>query len=966
MRTKRALSAFVGALLGAAVLAVPAGPAQAYEQRDVRKSGWAYVDSRQPDKSFVNGSGDAPIGASLDGDGKAHRYRSYFTFDIARFKGSVVHQAEFVIAERSAADCASAQPVELWRTDPTTSSTTWNNRPRQRELLGIVQAGGATECPGHLVWDVLPALRKAADRGESTLTVEIRVPRSLEADVAHGRVLIPFPSLRTEYNFAPTVTRIGHSYPSDWICGTRKNPQPLGAHSYTLMVEGADADQFDQFYGIFAAWPVGHEDQRVEREGEAFGGDFSRIEWEMSQYPHGTVLAWTARADDGHDLSDWAKPCYVLVDSQLPPAPVVTSSTYPADGEQHGGEGVPGTFRVSANGDKDVVGYYWGEPGDVYRHISAPRPGGDVTFEYTPRSFYERLAVQTVDSAGNRSPVTTYEFFVRATAPAVTVTVGGVGLPSKVRIWTHLADVTEFGYRVGDGAEVRVPAGADGAADVTVVFPQIGQSQVHVRSYVGAELVGAMTESVWVTDVPTIESDDFSWEHDGVVGRPGTFTFRPGRAGVVAYEYAFNSGEGLQRIDADADGTAVLQWTPTQAGWEMLTVRSINADDTRSESAMTDFNVFDTRPYVYSSLYADYGANGGVGIPGEFQFDTPLPDAGAYVYQLNGGPEVVVDADPIFSQVTVTLTPDRSGPNTLRVRTRFLDGTLSPERTYAFEVSDAPVVVSTDYPANESVGQPGQPGRFTFKPGRGDVAEYRYALDGNPAQMVAAGPDGRATVDITPAHSGYNTLTVTSVAADGTTSAERRYSFQVRDPYVRVSSDYYEWVARGGLGSVAEFRFDVELADVSAFEYQVNGGPWHSVERSSTTTVSVTLDRNGENLLSVRGRTAAGTHTAQTDYPFLVGTAPLVSSNTYRPSGATGGVGVPGEFTFVQGCPGVVEFEYSDNDVEPTIVPADGQGRATITYTPETSSSHTMRVRGRTTDGVWSDLTEYYFYVAGN
>ncbi|MEV4535224.1 hypothetical protein AB0J82_15470 [Asanoa sp. NPDC049518] len=405
-----------------------------------------------------------------------------------------------------------------------------------------------------------------------------------------------------------------------------------------------------------------------------------------------------------------------------------------------------------------------------------------------------------------------------------------------------------------------------------------------------------------------------------------------------------------------------MHWTPTQAGWELISVRSVSADGTLSEATSSDFNVVDTRPYVYSNSYPDYGAHGGVGLPGEFQLSTPLPDVDAYVYQFNDGPEQVADADPNFPHVTVNWTPERSGPNTLRVRMRFLDGSFSPERAYEFQVDDAPLVVSTDYPENESVGQPGQPGRFTFSPGREGVVEYRYSLDGNADEVVAAGPDGRATLDITPTHPGYNILLVASVGADGTTSAQRQYSFRVRDPFVRVYSDYYEWAPRGGLGSVAEFRFDTELSEVTAFEYRVNGGAWQTVEGSWSATAKVTLDRNGENLLSVRGRTATGT-TAQTDYPFLVGTAPLVSSSVYLPSGSTGGVGVPGDFTFTQGGPGMVEFEYTVNDVDVTTVPADANGKATITWTPTGGGSHAMRVRGRTADGTWSNATEYRFYV---
>ncbi|MET8039476.1 hypothetical protein ABZU25_01275 [Micromonospora sp. NPDC005215] len=952
-------------MLGASLVTVTANPAQADEQLDLRKSGWAYTDSYLPKKSFVDSAGDAPIGAWADARGKTHRSRSYFTFDVSRFRKAIVHRADLIIGERSAADCATAQPVQLWRTDPIKATTSWESEPRRRELIGTILAGGSATCPGYLVWDIMPTLQRLADQDKQTLTVEIAVPHGDEGKLSHGRKLHPFPVIRSDVNNAPTIAQIGLEWPS-WSCGTKKNPQAVGPRSYTFMLRGADADSGDSLInGQFAAWPVGHEDQRTEQLGSSYGDTLAKVPWEMSQYPHGTVVAWTARAYDGQDYSKWAPPCYVKVDTQRPAPPVVTSTKYPDDGQPHGGPGVPGTFVFTANGSPDVVGYYWGRYGETYNYLPAPRPGAVVTLEYTPTFYNEALSVRSVDSASNSSQVTEYQFVVRSTAPQVQVTVGGVGLPSQLAISTNVDGVTEFGYRIGGGDEIRVPASTDGTTEVPVTFPEAGVIRLEVRSYVGTEFVGASTEDVRVRDTPLVESADFAFpDHNGVVGRPGSFTFRPGRAGVVAYEYGLLYGE-MQRIDAAADGTAVLSWTPTAPGWHTFMVRSISADGTVSEIVQYEFNIIDTKPTVYSQTYYEYGAWGGVGIPGEFHISTAMPDVDVFLYRYNDGAEQVLDQ--VDNEAQLTLAPDRSGSNTLAVRTRFLNGSFSPTRTYLFEVSDAPVVTSSAYPESGSAGQPGQPGQFTFNPGRSDVVEYRYLLDyTGEEQVVAAGPDGRATVEITPPHPGYTLLTVSSRAADGTVSAERRYYFRVRDSRVEVFSAYNEYAAIGGLGATGTFSLDTEIGEVTTFEYQLNGGAWQSVPKtphSMYTDISLTMDRNGANVFSVRGRTEAGEYTPQTDYPFLVGTAPLVSSATYPTDQWSGGVGVPGDFTFTQGAPGVLEFEYAVDDEPAVLVAANAAGVASASYTPSSASWHTMRVRGRTTDGVWTDTTNYSFVV---
>ena len=213
-------------------------------------------------------------------------------------------------------------------------------------------------------------------------------------------------------------------------------------------------------------------------------------------------------------------------------------------------------------------------------------------------------------------------------------------------------------------------------------------------------------------------------------------------------------------------------------------------------------------------------------------------------------------------------------------------------------------------------------------------------------------------------HSGWTQLYVTGVGADGTTTPERSYPFIVRDPNVFVFSGYNEYTPRGGVGAIARFSFFTEISEVTTYEYRLNDGSWTSVPRTPdalATEVSLTMDRNGPNLFSIRGRTDAGVYTPQTDYAFLVGTAPLVTSADY-PDGVWPAAPHAGTFTFTQGSPGIVEFEYRIDGGEAVLVAAVA-GVATAAYTPPTAGQHSLTVPSRDTAGFWSDLTNYGILV---
>jgi len=319
---------------------------------------------------------------------------------------------------------------------------------------------------------------------------------------------------------------------------------------------------------------------------------------------------------------------------------------------------VKGRFWFSANGDRDVVAYtYTDIDGSVPYKRAVPRwPGGPAVIEWTPRIAGEQfLEVWPEDAAGNRGPMTRYRFTVRDTAPGGSVDVAGVGLPSRLTL-TGVPEVTQFGYQLPGQAEVRFPA-VNGAGSTNVTFPAVGSYEITTRSYVRNRMIGSGRLFVYVDDAPTVSSAEFQLDRSPVAGQPGTFTFAPRSAGVVAYLYSFGGAE--QRIEAPG-GTAVLPFTPPSGGWYTLYVRSVRADGSTSSPATHYFNVIDPHPTVYVYDVNNYPRTDGPGSRLQVDLRSGLPTATGFAYRFNGGAEQTVTAEG--GGTSVFVTPDHAGP----------------------------------------------------------------------------------------------------------------------------------------------------------------------------------------------------------------------------------------------------------------------------------------------------------------
>ncbi len=326
----------------------------------------------------------------------------------------------------------------------------------------------------------------------------------------------------------------------------------------------------------------------------------------------GQTYAWRAQTVAGSDASAWSAPCYFTVDDTVPAkAPTISSSNYPQGQPDQGG--APVQFTLDANGVSDVAGFVYSwqgvlpVPGTNIGSYGIPQPsdpysdpryfarattlGGSASVSLVPPtgSGPMTLSVASLDRAFNESAMSTYQFFVKSTAPTVT---SPVPSPEFDRPTTFLlkpdaalqtaSPVTGYSVQILGGQSqqtVDVKASDDGTAEVTLTLNGTSGNSLQVSS---------RSEDGWVSDAawlnvpfdttPTVSSDVYPENGSGGgAGVPGTFSFTPKVKDVVSYTYSFNWGTS-ETVPADGDGKAQLSWTPDQSGSYDLQVYATTRD----------------------------------------------------------------------------------------------------------------------------------------------------------------------------------------------------------------------------------------------------------------------------------------------------------------------------------------------------------------------------------------------------
>jgi hypothetical protein len=451
------------------------------------------------------------------------------------------------------------------------------------------------------------------------------------------------------------------------------------------------------------------------------------------------------------------------------------------------GVGVPGVFQFSP-GMSDVVEYAY-RLDDGPTQTVAAGADGRASVTLTPTSGGQHvLRVSNRNRDGVTSLEREYRFLVD-TAPTVTGDVNRyvyIGSTSSYRFAPRMIDVVEYEYWFVDEQQretphVTVPAGADGTAGGTRTATASGWFWLKVRS---RSADGTLSE-IRTMFVPVDGARPQITRTGGELpGEPAVITFDSPMENVTEYVYTLNLDPSTTTtVPAGPDGTATITWTPTELGWAQINVRARNAAGLLSDEDSTWFYV-DGAPEVSSTDFPRFGAV--PRRPGSFTFTPRAQNVVGYEYRFNFGTPATVPAGADGS-ATVTWTPTGDGYHQLDVRSRSADGTLSPYRTYSFEVNSAPFVWSDEYPMWTESGAPGVPGTFRLSPQAAGVTEYVYTFDyefngPGPEASVAAGPDGAASFTWAPPDPGIYLLSVRARDADGVLSAVTEYYFYVGLP----------------------------------------------------------------------------------------------------------------------------------------------------------------------------------------
>ncbi|MBM0275760.1 hypothetical protein [Micromonospora tarensis] len=294
------------------------------------------------------------------------------------------------------------------------------------------------------------------------------------------------------------------------------------------------------------------------------------------------------RAADSGATGEWSGSCYFRTDFQGPAvAPTVTSTDFPTEGWH---PALPGQFTFDAAATPDAVGFRYQLNGGVVQTVPADGPGGSATVTITPDAGPSSLTVVGVDTAGNRSPEARYEFRASDISPIVTGRLAEVGVPATFTVQPGMAGVVPYRFHLDGDPEQTVEAAADGTATLTVTATRGGNRTLSVTSVTAADVAATAVRTFALSIAPKISATVYQQgATSGGPGVPGVFTFTPRQSDVVSYRYRF--GTVTSTVAAAADGTASVTWTPTKAGFTVLTVWSVNRDGTQSDSASFAFTV---------------------------------------------------------------------------------------------------------------------------------------------------------------------------------------------------------------------------------------------------------------------------------------------------------------------------------------------------------------------------------------
>jgi hypothetical protein len=391
-------------------------------------------------------------------------------------------------------------------------------------------------------------------------------------------------------------------------CSATTPPVTLGYWATYLEAAGTDDTySYSGYNYTFTIWPVDDPAAATSiTTSRTDSGELARPQVPAGVLIDGGSYAWRVQLTTGNGTSPWSQVCTFSYDHTAPAAPSVSSANYPPSGQGAAPLGQLAQFTFDAGGDVDTAGfrYSWGylgvlgcsfgaqlvcpdflsQPGTV----RVTSPGGTASVTLNPVGHGPlTLVVDALDVAGNTSSNVLYQVFMPYSAPTVTQAVSNPICGSVAKLVFSprpgLGPVSSYTYSFDQGAAVTVPAAADGTAQVSI--KENREPAFIVVSSTGADGFRSSEANVYLNLNPQVSvySDVYTdyGQPVGGIGVTSEFAFQPpfSESGPPAgFSYRFPNGQTRTVAATDEFGSASVQWAPTRAGQQTLTVQAINAD----------------------------------------------------------------------------------------------------------------------------------------------------------------------------------------------------------------------------------------------------------------------------------------------------------------------------------------------------------------------------------------------------
>ncbi|MFI6125457.1 DNRLRE domain-containing protein [Streptomyces sp. NPDC051064] len=647
--------------------------------------------------------------------------RSFLKFDVAKYADKHILDTDLRLYSYYSSTCNTANSGNQVRRITTAwdpSAVSWSAQPTTTATGAVTSTaakGYSSSCPaGHVSWDV-DSIVQAWAGGEPNYGVRVaavdetdpltwrRYHSSNQTDGSHNAAYEP--SLTVTYNSLPgtaaAVSPAAGSLTSDT--------------TPTLSAKATDADG-QQLTHTFEVWtPTGTSALRTGTSVAVASG--AAATHTVAALPAGSYK-WRAKASDGTDTGAWSGWQTFTVDTTVPTAPTLTSSSHPVAGNWYGTSSFAGSLAsTDASG---IAGYAVKIDQDA-----TTSPGTAVTQTTTAVTrtgladgiWYVHAAA--VDKAGLWSAARHSAFQVDVTAPGAAgslassthpVTTSAYANRTASFTWSAPADRSGIaGYAVtADRTADSLPPTTgtpQTAMSYTATTDADGTWYVHVRA---KDMAGNWSSSAahlpFKVDMnlpasPLISSSSHPDQ---------TRAYRSGDL-IATWTAPSGSSAGYSLVvdkvsntvpDTQPDTTGMTHRAQLAEGTWYLHVRGVDSNGTGGATSHFRVAVDTTAPGAPGVTSTDFPVDawtGAVGTPGAFQVTPSGSDTASLAYRVDGGTPTTVPVTG--SPVELRITPASAGPHVLTVTVTDRAGNVSAETSRAFHVGRAAITA----PANGEV-----------------------------------------------------------------------------------------------------------------------------------------------------------------------------------------------------------------------------------------------------------------------